>query len=499
MRHRIPTIFTLSMVDVLCCALGCVVLLWLVNFREAKRRAQAAGETGARLVATRTTLDATRKELADIRLALAASQQREQQAKGLLEETLSERDRAQQVALATKQDADRTRASLDTALADVANLRKDLKALRAASAMLTVDLAGKNKDLAGLGQRLATANATAGALQKQLEEKKTLLASTGAQVDELTDRLKDALGQVTKLERQVALLRTEGKVSTDKLKALTAAQEKDLDKLTMDLANANRRYQDLLKANRELEKQVLFGGKQIGEAKLNIAALQLEKRTLEDRMRLVRLAAENRFAGIELTGRRVVFLVDMSGSMDLIEEQVIAPDKWPLVCETLAKIMKSLPDLSHFQVILFSDKVTYALGNERRWIPYDKDASAKTVHDALVRIKPKGGTNMAAAFAEAFHLRSQGMDTMYVFSDGLPNMGDGLPADSDKLSEADKTAYCSKYVRHMLKTAWNRHGPLQPGVRINAVGFFFESPDVGSFLWAMAREHEGSFVGMSRP
>jgi von Willebrand factor type A domain len=477
-RHRIPTIFNLSMVDVLCCALGCVILLWLVNLREAKRRAKAAGETGARLVETR-------KELASVREALTASQRREQLVKVQLEETLSDRDRAQQLALATKQDFDRIRAAHDTALADLANLRKDLKAMRTANALLAGDLAGKSKDLAGLGQRLAAASATAGVLEKQLLQKKTQLASTGAQVDELTGRLNEALGQVTNLERKVA--------------AVTATRAKDLDKLNKDLADANRRFQDLLKFSRDMERQALLGGQQMGEAKLSIAALQLEKRTLEERMRLARLAAENRFAGIELTGRRVVFLVDMSGSMELIDEQTIAPDKWPLLCETLAKIMKSLPDLTHYQVILFSDKVTYALGNERRWIGYDKDTSAKTVHDALVRIKPKGGTNMAAAFAEAFQLRALGMDTMYVFSDGLPNMGDGLPADGDKLSEADRTAYCSKHVRQMLKTVWNRRGPLQPGVRINAVGFFFESPDVGSFLWAMAREHEGSFVGMSRP
>ncbi len=30
-RHKIPSIFNLSMVDVLCCALGCVILLWLIN------------------------------------------------------------------------------------------------------------------------------------------------------------------------------------------------------------------------------------------------------------------------------------------------------------------------------------------------------------------------------------------------------------------------------------------------------------------------------------
>ena len=29
--------------------------------------------------------------------------------------------------------------------------------------------------------------------------------------------------------------------------------------------------------------------------------------------------------------------------------------------------------------------------------------------------------------------------------------------------------------------------------------FWAESPDVGAFLWALARENEGSFVGMSKP
>src|SRR6185437_9353966 len=43
-RHRIPSIFNLSMVDVLCCALGCVILLWLLNLREAKYHQESAEE-----------------------------------------------------------------------------------------------------------------------------------------------------------------------------------------------------------------------------------------------------------------------------------------------------------------------------------------------------------------------------------------------------------------------------------------------------------------------
>src|SRR3954463_15081187 len=43
-RHRIPSLFSLSMVDVLCCALGCVILLWLLNLREAQEHEDNASE-----------------------------------------------------------------------------------------------------------------------------------------------------------------------------------------------------------------------------------------------------------------------------------------------------------------------------------------------------------------------------------------------------------------------------------------------------------------------
>src|SRR5689334_7623218 len=43
-RHRIPSLFSLSMIDVLCCALGCVILLWLLNLREAKEHEDNTSE-----------------------------------------------------------------------------------------------------------------------------------------------------------------------------------------------------------------------------------------------------------------------------------------------------------------------------------------------------------------------------------------------------------------------------------------------------------------------
>src|SRR5262249_39761952 len=65
-RHRIPSIFNLSMVDVLCCALGCVILLWLLNLKDARQRAAKAGETDQVVVALRSERDQLRADVDDL-------------------------------------------------------------------------------------------------------------------------------------------------------------------------------------------------------------------------------------------------------------------------------------------------------------------------------------------------------------------------------------------------------------------------------------------------
>jgi hypothetical protein len=147
-------------------------------------------------------------------------------------------------------------------------------------------------------------------------------------------------------------------------------------------------------------------------------------------------------------------------------------------------------------VILFSDKTSYLFGQRDAWYKYEGPVSAKVTYDALRKVKAEGGTNMHDAFAEAFRFRKNKLDTIYLFSDGLPNYGEGVPANAANLTEAQRNQLLSKFVRDKLQTDWNRAVAGQPQVRINAVGFFFESPDVGAFLWAMAREHKGSFVGL---
>src|ERR1700730_2839438 len=104
LRHRMPTIFSIYMVDVLCCALGCVILLWLINFREAKQRAAAASETNKRLTETKSALEMSTSELTSLRSALTVSRKLEQSLLRRIKIVQVERDKAQDLVLLTQKE-----------------------------------------------------------------------------------------------------------------------------------------------------------------------------------------------------------------------------------------------------------------------------------------------------------------------------------------------------------------------------------------------------------
>jgi predicted nucleic acid-binding Zn-ribbon protein len=444
-RHRIPSVFNLSMVDVLCCALGCVILLWLLNLREAKQKAAQAGQSDEKVVALRRDLAAVRAEVADLTGKYAAAQ-----------EQLSESERR----TAT------VRAQFDAAAERATQLEKDLIAVRSQKASTDDMLARRLREMSDLEKKRGAAAERAAALESELRDSTAQAKEAEARAKDYRDRLAAEEALARGLEKEINK-RVRGQEDLEKSLAL---RDRDLDRTRKDLEAARR----------------------------NITALEDEKKGLVAAAERERLAADNRFAGIQLTGRRVVFLVDMSGSMEYVDEKTMAPEKWSGVRDTLGKIMRSLPDLEKYQVILFSDTVSYLMGGEG-WLDYDRNSAARATA-ALARIKPKGGTNMYSAFDAAFRFRALGLDTIYFLSDGLPNIGEGLTEEQARgLKETEQGEILGKYIRRKLQSDWNREIRGQGRVRVNAVGFFYESPDVGAFLWALTRENEGGFVGMSKP
>src|SRR5437763_16238407 len=70
-HHKIPSIFNLSMVDVLCCALGCVILLWLYYLREAEENQR---EHSAILATLNEERDQATRDVRDLRARLVRRQ-----------------------------------------------------------------------------------------------------------------------------------------------------------------------------------------------------------------------------------------------------------------------------------------------------------------------------------------------------------------------------------------------------------------------------------------
>ncbi|MFL5241033.1 MAG: VWA domain-containing protein [Gemmataceae bacterium] len=465
-HHRIPSVFNISMVDVLCCALGCVILLWLLNLRVAKEKSVEAGDTNLLLAATRGERDQLLEDQDRYRRQMA---QQEQQIASLENNLKAVSERAKDLEASVK----KTEADL-LASSERADQTKDML-VQAKDRLKTLEpLADSVPDLKAeikvFKQKLASEEALTKVLQADLDRSKQSLISVG----------KDMKGlQATrhKLEEDLA----------DRDKALAEAKS-----YREQLARAEEKL-------RTLDQEMSARVKELATAERIIDKLQGEKKTIAAEADRVRVAAENRFEGIALTGKRVVFLVDMSGSMELVDEKTEAPGKWAGVRDTVLRLMKSLPDLEKYQVIVFSEKSTPLLARGGTWLDYDAKTSQGQVAKALSDIKPTGGTNMYAALDAAFRYRAGGLDTIYLLSDGLPNMGEGLtPVQERTLKDSEQGEILGKHIRKKLKTDWNRPANGQR-VRINTVGFFYESPDVGAFLWALARENDGSFVGMSKP
>jgi hypothetical protein len=435
-RHRIPMIFSLSMMDVFCCTLGCVILLWLVNQREAMLRTRAASQVTEKL----TESEAKRGRLT-----------------GLLDDL--DRELA-----AANADLKARNADLAAARAKADELAKQVAAARAEAADAEDRLAKKSDAADKLARLRDDARSKAAELERLLREKELENENAARRAADLSDKLERAdakLGQLRKL--------------ADTLPELQAAISGARDRESAALARA-----------KELENE--------------LTEARAAGRDLSGRLARASAVADQRFEGVSLTGRNVVFLVDMSGSMDLVDEKTPAPSKWSGVRDAVRRIMRSLPDLKQFQIVLFSDRISFPLGNERGWITFDAKTSPDAVTKALAATKPDGNTNMYMAMEAAFRYRDQGLDTIYLLSDGLPNVGVGLsPEQARTMTEPQREEVLSKAVREVVRTRWNAPQVSRPKVRINAVGFFYESPDVGAFLWALARENDGSFVGMSKP
>jgi hypothetical protein len=466
-RHKPPTLVSMWMLDVFCCALGCMILLFVL--------ATVQAQLAAMQVRLRTVQAAQSDEkLAKVTQELTAARDLFDKTSRQLNSEIE--DLKGRLAVVTD-DRDKTALALKDANADL-NRTKDR--LSTASEALVLSAAMEKQlqeELRKKEQRVVELDDTLAKQRADEEKLLKLLRQTQDAADEVKSAKKRADDALTDLDAKYRLLQKE---STDTASALKAA-----GKVEEELAAARGVIKDLKK--------------EYDDRNATIIDLENKNKGLKETADKLRAESETRFAGVAMTGKKVVFVVDASGSMKFLEGKTEAKDKWPGVVTTVGKVMRSLPDLEQFQVVVF-DRTAKYLNGSGEWQAYKGEATVKDVTAKLAAVDPGGDTNLYEAFDLAFKLRATGLDTVYLFSDGLPTSGStGLTPEQERLLSDDaKSAALAKHLRGTLKDRWNT-AENGKRTRINAIGFFYESPEVGAFLWALARENDGSFVGMSKP
>src|SRR5207249_594825 len=83
LRHKVPTIFNIYMLDVICCALGCVILLWQVSHQEAEKQTAAAKESQSEFENARSNLLSASSDVIQLQATLALTQKEREDARKL--------------------------------------------------------------------------------------------------------------------------------------------------------------------------------------------------------------------------------------------------------------------------------------------------------------------------------------------------------------------------------------------------------------------------------
>jgi hypothetical protein len=152
----------------------------------------------------------------------------------------------------------------------------------------------------------------------------------------------------------------------------------------------------------------------------------------------------DRFFSLDLQSDRVLFVVDLSGSM---KEDITlqtgttttkagdTTTKIRLVLDELRRIVLSLPEDSTFNVVVFNDGVK--VWRETRdgmpaAVKLDDDARDDLLGSFLENLEPRGPTNLHGALDRALGFANKGLDderyaaafdTIYVLTDGAPSYG----------------------------------------------------------------------------
>lgn len=125
------------------------------------------------------------------------------------------------------------------------------------------------------------------------------------------------------------------------------------------------------------------------------------------------------YMGIPIHGRRIVFVLDASGSMNAPLAERTRQTRGVRATQELAELLPRLPDDASFDIVFFESRVDGYGGG--RLVRCD-EKKLEDAADWLERRRFDGGTNLYGGLEAAFERR--GVDEVILLTDGMPSVGE---------------------------------------------------------------------------
>jgi len=200
--------------------------------------------------------------------------------------------------------------------------------------------------------------------------------------------------------------------------------------------------------------------------------------------------------GFDLSGRRVIFLLEASGGMlaesvpqaldrlKLPKAERLASPKWKRAKLATSTLIRHLEASVKYQVYAYNNACVYIGDYNGRWLAANSEADALQVADGLDKLEPAGGANLEKALSL---MRDKGADHIVLITDGLPTRANSVLAQYS-VSQADRI--------RMLAAAKN---VLPRSIKVSSVLLpMAGDPAAAPYYWRFALDTGGQLISPAK-
>ena len=304
-----------------------------------------------------------------------------------------------------------------------------------------------------------------------------------------------------------------------RLDFLSQESNLDLGQLRERINEIESRLFETRRIESELREQVMRGEKELDAKLSGLSDEQTRVETLEAQVEAQRSQVEamrtegedgggtslrelegegsrQYLSGMRMDGKRIVVAIDASASMldetlvnairrrNLPAEQRRTSEKWLRTLRTANWIAASLPLDSQFELVVFNEDA-HSISGHTSWRPSATGDHLERAFDALAKLAPEGGTNLAALI-DLLGTFSPKPDRVFLVTDGLPTLGRRTPR-GNTIS-----------ARERLRLFLDAVNVVTPGIVFNVILLPLEGDNAAAgAYWELARSTGGSFLSPS--